>query len=90
MNPKIDISPKGLASFLIFAHDCLASDFFSFFQKIFQELPLRNLCLLLKESQIIAIEEWPSNFGGGTPCVQLIVTQILRIFNLPFSRIVIK
>ncbi|KAL4452973.1 hypothetical protein ABPG73_012917 [Tetrahymena malaccensis] len=85
LNSKSDISPKGFVSFLILIHDTIISDFVQFSNKIFQEKVLLILCELLKESQLKALNEWPSSYGGGMMCVHLITAQLLRIFNLPFT-----
>jgi hypothetical protein len=51
---------------------------------------LKILSGILKDSNLAAIEEWPLAYGGGISCVHLIILQLLRIFNLPFSKIVCK
>ncbi|KRX03291.1 Protein kinase-like domain [Pseudocohnilembus persalinus] len=83
---KSDVSPKGFVSFLIFCHDAIFSEFQSFALKLFQEKVLRVLCSMLRETQLLALKEWPINYGGGMMCVHLLVAQLLRIFNLPFNK----
>lgn len=43
----------------------------------------------MKENQILALQEWPITYGGGAAYVNLMITQILRIINLPYALIVI-
>ena len=90
LNQKSDISPKGLISLLSFLHDAIHVEFNSFGQKLFQENSIRLLSGLMKEGQLLAIQEWPLTYGGGLNCVHLIVAQVLRIFNSPYHLIVIK
>ena len=42
----------------------------------------------MKENQIITLQEWPAAYGGGIACVNLVIGQILRILNLPYSFVV--
>ena len=44
---------------------------------------------LMKENQIITLQEWPVTYGGGIACVNLLIAQILRILNLPYAFVVI-
>ena len=39
----------------------------------------------MKDSQLNAVQEWPVSYGGGPPCVNLLISQLLRIFNLPYT-----
>lgn len=52
-------------------------------QKIFKNC-LKLLCSIIRENQLLAIQEWPSYSGGGNPAACMITTHILRIFNIPF------
>ena len=90
LNQKSDISPKGLISLLSFLHDAIHVEFNSFGKKLFQENSIRLLSGLMKEAQLLAIQEWPLTYGGGLSCVHLVVAQVLRIFNSPYHLIVIK
>jgi hypothetical protein len=42
----------------------------------------------MKENQMITLQEWPGAFGGGITCVHLMLGQILRLLNLPYSFVV--
>ena len=83
LSSKTEMSPKGFISLLSFIHDVINSDSKPFMQKIFKNC-LKLLCSLVRENQLLAIQEWPSSSGGGTPAACMITTHILRIFNIPF------
>lgn len=85
LNQKSDISPKGFIAMLTLIHDVTFAEFSSFSRKIYQEGILRVLCSLIKESQLLAVQEWPVSYGGGAPCVNLLISQLFRIFNLPYT-----
>ena len=56
----------------------------SFLQKVFKNC-LKLLCSLLRDNQLLSVQEWPSYSGGGNPASCMITTHVLRIFNLPFN-----
>ncbi|OMJ73953.1 hypothetical protein SteCoe_27264 [Stentor coeruleus] len=85
LNPRCEISPKGVISLLTYIHDAIYCDFRVLLQKMLQEGILRSLAALLKENQLLSIQEWPLICGGGQSAVGLIVAQVLRIFNLPYT-----
>lgn len=85
LSPRCEISPKGVISLLTYIHDAIYCDFRVLLQKMLQEGVLKSLCALLKETQLLSIQEWPLICGGGQSAVGLIVAQILRIFNLPYT-----
>jgi fused len=85
LSPRCEISPKGVISLLTYIHDAIYCDFRILLQKMLQENMLRNLAALLKENQLLSIQEWPLICGGGQSAVGLIVAQVLRIFNLPYT-----
>ena len=85
LSPRCELSPKGVISLLTYIHDAIYCDFRVLLQKILQEGMLRNLAALLKENQLLSIQEWPLICGGGQSAVGLIVAQVLRIFNLPYT-----
>jgi len=85
INHRSDISPKGFISMLSLIHDCIYNDFNTFAFKIFQNNVLQLFSDLMKENQIITLQEWPAAYGGGIACVHLMIGQILRILNLPYS-----
>ena len=85
LSPRCEISPKGVISLLTYIHDAIYSDFRVLLQKMMQEGILKSLAALLKENQLMSIQEWPIICGGGSSAVGLIVAQVLRIFNLPYT-----
>ena len=85
LNPRSELSPKGLVSLLTFMHDAIFSELKPLLQKMIQEGCIRTLSGLLKETQLQSINEWPVMCGGGPNAVGLIIAQILRIFNLPYT-----
>mmetsp|Transcript_29071 Transcript_29071/g.52033 ORF Transcript_29071/g.52033 Transcript_29071/m.52033 type:complete len:1206 (+) Transcript_29071:492-4109(+) len=82
---RSELSPKGLISLLTFIHDALFCESRALFNRVFQEQTIRNLISLLQEKQLLSIKEWPVGSGGGNSAVGLIVAQVLRIFNLPYT-----
>jgi fused-like protein len=85
LSSKSDISPKGMISLLTFVHDAIFNDYKNIMQKVFKNC-VKLLCSFIRENQLLAIQEWPSNSGGGSSAVNLIAAQILRIFNLPYTQ----
>jgi fused-like protein len=85
LNSKSELSPKGLIALLTFVHDGIYSEFRLLLQKIFQESVIKSLASLLRETQLVSIQEWPSSCGGGSSALGLIIAQIMRIFNLPYT-----
>jgi fused-like protein len=85
LSPRCEISPKGVISLLTYIHDAIYSDFRVLLQKMMQEGILKSMAALLKENQLLSIQEWPIICGGGPSAVGLIVAQVLRIFNLPYT-----
>ena len=43
------------------------------------------LCGLMRDNQLLAVQEWPQVCGGGSPAACMITTHSLRILNIPFS-----
>ena len=85
LGTRTDVSPRGLIPLLGFTHECIYKDIKNVMQKIFKNC-IRVLCSLIREDQLLSIQEWPENCGGGPSAVNLIASQILRTFNLPFTR----
>jgi len=85
LNHRSDLSPRGFISMISLIHDCIYNDFNTFAFKIFQNTVLQIFSDLMKENQIIMLQEWPIAYGGGSACVNLMIAQILRILNLPYS-----
>jgi fused len=83
LSSKTELSPKGFVNLLSFLHDVINSDSKQFMMKIFKNC-LKLLCSLVRENQLLAVQEWPGSSGGGLPAACMITTHILRIFNIPF------
>jgi len=83
IHPRSDISPKGFVSLMIFIHDSICTDFNSFAKGFYREIIIKSLCAILKEGQLKLLQTWPSSYGGGIACVNLITAQLIRIFNIP-------
>jgi fused-like protein len=65
MSSKTDLSPKGLISLVSFIHDTInLCETRSFLQKVFKNA-LKLLCSLLRDNQLLSVQEWPSYAGGG-------------------------
>lgn len=79
LSSKTDISPRGMIAYLMLIYDLIS-------HKLSNEFLhgnfLRNLIYLLQEEQIDALSEWPSNFGGGETCLQILLGTLLNIFLL--------
>jgi len=86
LGPLSDLSPKGFLSLLVIVYDTILSDFLELFKLVYQEQVLSAICGLIKESQWLALKEWPLCYGGGSDCVSLITVQLIRLFNLPFIK----
>lgn len=84
MNIKTDISPRGIIALLGFVHESINKDIKNVMQKVFKNC-IKHLCSLIREDQLLAIQEWPKASGGDVQAVNLIAAQILRMLNLPFS-----
>ena len=87
LSSKTDISPRGLISLLTFIHDAILNEYKHIIQKVVQACA-KTLYSLIRESQLLSIQEWPASAGGGASAVNLIAAQVLRIFNLPYSMVV--
>ena len=47
---------------------------------------LKLLCSLMRDDQLLAVQEWPVFACGGQTSASAIVTFILKIFNIPFNQ----
>ena len=84
LNSKTDVSPKGFISLLSFIHDAINNENKQFMQRIFKNT-LKILCNIIRDNQLLSIQEWPATSGGGVPAACMTTTYILRIFNIPFA-----
>lgn len=87
LSQKSEISPKGFLSYLMLICDfAYAAKYGSTLgQELFKEDNVKNLVALLNESQFNALSEWPMSSGGGPLGNELLITQIIRILQIPFS-----
>ena len=84
ISSKSDISPEGFNKILCFVHDMIYHEQKEFMQKIFKNC-VKLLCSIIRDNQLLSIQEWPTKCGGGQHIVQDIVMNILKIFNIPFG-----
>lgn len=84
ISSKTEITPQGFMAVLELVNDCIVAGYNGMTQKIFKNC-LKMLCSFLRENQLLAIQEWPVECGGGMPVACEITTQILKIFNIPFN-----
>lgn len=85
LTAKTDLSPKGIIYLIEFLYDAINSpDGRGFLQKVFKN-GLKTLCSLMRDNQLLSVQEWPQYSGGGSPAACMIVTHILRILNIPFN-----
>lgn len=60
LGTRTDVSPRGLIPLLGFTHECIYKDIKNVMQKIFKNC-IRVLCSLIREDQLLSIQEWPEN-----------------------------
>ena len=41
---------------------------------------------MMRDNQILSVQEWPINCGGGNATCQKMIIIILQIFNIPFNQ----
>ena len=83
---KTDISPRGSSRSSPF-HDAILHEYKHIIQKVVQACA-KTLYNLIRESQLLSIQEWPASAGGGASDINLIAVQVLRLFNLPYCMMV--
>ena len=87
LSPKTQLSPKGFLIYLMFVCDCAYARKYgsTFHQELVNATNIKILVRLLSEQQFKSMTEWPQNIGGGTLGGELLVSQVIRILQLPFS-----
>jgi fused-like protein len=65
ISSKSDLSPSGFNKILLFVHDMVAHEQKEFMQKIFKNC-MKLLCSMMRDNQLLSIQEWPVKCGGGT------------------------
>ena len=53
-------------------------------QKIFKNC-MKLLCSMMRDNQLLSVQEWPSKCGGGIEMTRELIIIILKIFNIPFN-----
>ena len=64
ISSKSDLSPTGFVKILLFIHDSIANEQKEFMQKIFKNC-MKLLCSMMRDNQILSVQEWPIACGGG-------------------------
>jgi fused-like protein len=64
INSKSDLSPDGFMKILYFILDALSADSKGFMKEVFKNC-LKLLCSMLRDNQILSIQEWPVACSGG-------------------------
>lgn len=41
---------------------------------------------MMRDNQLLSVQEWPIKCGGGNEMAQEMIIQILKIFNIPFNQ----
>ena len=41
---------------------------------------------MMRDNQLLSIQEWPEKCGGGLEMTQTMIITILKIFNIPFNQ----
>lgn len=59
LGTKTDVSPRGLIPLLGFVHECIYKDIKNVLQKVFKNC-IKTLCALIREDQLLSIQEWPT------------------------------
>lgn len=47
---------------------------------------MKLLCSMMRDNQLLSVQEWPVKCGGGNDMSQQMIIQILKIFNIPFNQ----
>lgn len=85
ISSKSDISPTGFMKILNFIHDSILNEQKEFMQKIFKNC-MKLLCSIMRDNQLLSVQEWPVKCGGGVETTQNLIITILKIFNIPFNQ----
>lgn len=46
---------------------------------------MKLLCSMMRDNQLLSVQEWPVKCGGGQVATQELIIVILKIFNIPFN-----
>lgn len=41
---------------------------------------------MMRDNQLLSVQEWPIKCGGGVEATQKMIITILKIFNIPFNQ----
>lgn len=64
ISSKSDLSPIGFNQILQFIHDSVLNEQKEFMQKIFKNC-MKLLCSMMRDNQLLSVQEWPVKCGGG-------------------------
>lgn len=53
-------------------------------QKIMKNC-MKLLCSMIRDNQLLSVQEWPVICGGGSKATQELILLVLKIFNIPFN-----
>ena len=73
LTSKTDLSPRGFIAMLNFIHDMVINEQKAFMQKMFKNC-LKLMCSLMRDDQLLAVQEWPLFAGGGQAAASMITT----------------
>jgi fused len=85
LSSKSDLSPTGFIALLQFIHDMIQQEQREFTLKIFKNC-MKLLCSMMRDNQLLSVQEWPTKCGGGSATTELSIVLILKIFNIPFNQ----
>ena len=72
VSSKSELSPTGFNALLTFIHDAIANEQREFMQKIFKNC-MKLLCSMMRDNQLLSVQEWPIKCGGGIEAAQQII-----------------
>lgn len=72
ISSKSDLSPLGFLCLLQFVHDAILNEHKEFMQKIFKNC-MKLLCSMIRDNQLLSIQEWPVKCFGGIEIVQSVI-----------------
>ena len=80
---KNEISPKGISSSLNIIYQLIMSDYKMILRKVLREHCMKQLIILIKKKQFVAIQEWPGyTLKEGTKIANSIFIYTLKIIKI--------
>jgi len=83
ISSKSDLSPRGIISLFTLLHDLIIQDTNTLMKTLFSDGNYKILAQFLQESMIKGIIEWPEIYGGGSNIASIVISQVIRILNIP-------